>query len=802
MIGGTTGCRRRPALGAIALGLAISVLIAAGWRDRAGARPGALSHVAMPSGQERSGPWFRPLAGLYGDRVAALAFIGETIQGTRSMLLVPQGSGLYRLKADGRGWDPVDVAGSQRRDLVLTIVPKLGDVEKRTVYAGLGKPLPLFARSEDYGVTWTTYAGPPDVLRLDILASCRSGRLYGAEQDSQVNIRSSADGGATWEQHSAFPAGRPIRVLAAAPDEAYVYALVGSTVYRTADQPAAWTPVLGPATAEAATVYLIAVGRRGQLYAAAAVGGEFTLLASADRGATWVVRGWPAGPLVEPSALAAADVQGTAVVWLGLANGRIFRSDDGGAGWSLVGRLGLPARQIVYDEEADALWCGSDGLGVYRLTPDFVHTGATPVRALSVAAVDTGEGSAVILNALLRAERRTLLGAVEPARYGIYESDDGVEWSRKTITTGLGTNLLASPAFNRDGRLYSGPMVSTDRGARWSLMAEVPEGGVPHVLAVGPITGTRPVLYGLLTPYQDGTGGSGLYVSEYGGTRWEPTEGPQSGIVAAVVSPNYPRDRTAYVATDLGFVYEALDGRNFLQVGRVPTVSPVRNLYGLFMSPNFATDHTLLAVIDDPSQPTNRAHVYISTRSGRGIWQERSTGLHPTARLRTLELSPAFASDGVAFAGAVSDGSLPAVYAATGDQWFADLYAGAAQVTDLALAGGIDDGLLFAAAGGAGVWVRELTGPPEPRESPTAAPTGWPTATVSTTPTPGSPTSPPTDTATATITLTPTETPTRRPTITPVMTMPTMSPTETATPPATASPVAGRPVALPFLIRP
>ncbi len=770
--------------------LAAGAAAAAGWpmRTPSGLPRGDAS--ASTRWQPNGGPWFRPLAGLYGDRVSALAFIGDTMQGTRSMLLVSLGGGLHRLRADASGWDPIDVASAQRRDLLLTVAPKLNDVEKRTVYAGLGKPLPLVARSEDYGVTWTTYPGPTGPLRLDLLAPCRSGRLYAAERDSQVAVWTSPDGGATWEQHSVFPSGRPIRGLAAAPDEARLYALVGSTIYRTDDRPAEWTAVLGPTTADAATVYLMAIGKRGHLYAAATVGGQLTLLASADRGATWPVRGWPTEHLEEPSAVAAADIGGASVVWLGLASGHVFRSDDDGATWRVVGRLGLPARQIVYDDEAGALWVGSDGLGLYRLTPDFAHTGALPVPSLAVVTVDTGDGPAAILNAQLRPEVRSLLGDVEPARYGIYESRDGMAWSRKTITSGLGTNLLASPTYSRDGRLYSGRMISTDGGARWSRMAEVPGGGVPYILAVGPITGTRPVVYGVLTPYEDGAGGSGLHVSEFGGQRWEPTEGPQSGIVAAVVSPNYARDRTAYVATDLGFVYEALDGRNFLQVGRVPSMSPVRNLYGLVMSPNFASDHTLLAVVDDPSQPTNRAHVYISTRSGRGVWQERSTGLDPTARLRSLELSPAFSTDGVAFAGAVTDGGLAAVYAATGDRWFRDLFAGPAQVNDLALAGSVEEGCLYAAGGTAGVWVRELTGPPEPGDTPTPQPTPSPTrtATAPATEPVGSPTSTASEPATATAS--PTASATLEPSATP-----------TATLVPTATETGRQPIYLPFTSR-
>jgi hypothetical protein len=732
--------------------------------------------------------WHRPLDGLWGDRVVGLVMVGQESQGTRSMLLLPRGAGLFRPRSDGSGWDPVTVYPGARRDLVLTIAPAINDTEQRTVFAGLGRPLPLFARSDDFGFSWTTFAGPTGPRRFDLLTACHSGRIYAAEADSQETVWTSDDRGATWQPHQALPAGKPLKALLAAPDASVVYMIVGDTLYRSDDQPDSWNQVLGPGTTTVAMVYLAAAGKSGRVFAAAQTASGPAVLGSRDRGETWPNRGWPDQAPWSPRAMAVGDHDSQSAVWLGLGDGGIRESIDGAVTWTNLARLALPARVIMGDPVTGDIWAGSDGLGLYRVHPTLLHTGAVPVEVLAVTAPTYNDDQRVLLSARVLPEERDLFSGVRPARYGVFESTGGDRWTRRTLTTSLGTNLLASPGFAADRRLYSGRLESADGGGIWQELPPAPGGGVPYVAAVGPITGTRPVVYALREPYVDGAGGKGLLRSEKGGQLWEETEGPQDRIAAVVVSPNYVKDRTVFIATDVGFIYEATDGLTFLQVGRVPTVNPTRSLYGLAISANFAQDRTLVAIVDDPSAPLQHAHVYISSKAGRPPWQDRSQGLAPDAHLRSLQLSPNFGQDGVAFLGTQTDGVVPAVYASSGDQWLADLALSATTVLGFAWGGELDGGRVFAAAGPLGLWVRDLTGPPVPEPSPTSTSGGTPTATRTEVATP-----------TATPTMAP-ETPSATPTAgsatateTPTPTLPVVTPSLTVSPmpsPPTASPTA------------
>jgi hypothetical protein len=743
--------------------------------------------LAAPVGAA-PGLWRPQLDGLYGDRVAGLEFVGPPGGLGRSYVLLPEGYGLYRFAPDEGAWSPVAANPERPAGVVRSVRAAPGDANGMLVYAGL-EGRTLFARSEDSGYTWRALPGPAGPRRLDLLAVTKAGQLFAAEAGG-TSVFTSNDRGDSWSPKAGPPSGAPIAALFVAPDEPVVYAVAGERLYRLDPTPSSWSEVLGPATTPAMQVRLAAAGPRGRLYAAGQMAAGSRVYASEDRGASWPSSGWPEGTGAEPRALTAGEVTGgLPAVWLGLADGQVQRSTSAGSGWQALGQVPLAVTLVAIDPASGDVWVGSDGLGLYRLAPSFVHTGAVPVDVMALAAPTYSQDQRIFLNAQVLPDRR-VNGVPIPALHGLFESAGDGLWERRVMTTVMGVNLLASPGYATDRRLYSGQRLTINEGATWVPLGPAPGGQPPFVAAVGPISGTLPVVYALVTPYVDGIGGAGLVRSEDGGDAWLATDVSVDHIVDVDVSPRYPVDHRAWFLTESGAVYRTSDGLSFSQVGQVPTSARQHIAYDLVLSPDYANDNTLFAAVEDPAN-TQQARVYVSTNAGAGLWQDRSGGLPARGRPRRLVLSPSFRGDGVMFLGAerlAGDPEVPTLLGsdAAGEAWYGEQVLPPSSVSDLLWLGPLRGGKLYAAAGTAGLWVRDLDGPPA--ALPTVTPTPTTTATPSVTATPG----PATATPTATPTLgTGTPPPSPVPTATPSATAtPSPSPTQAATATSTVAPSA------------
>lgn len=755
--------------------------------------------IPRPAARAQADTWRPVLNGLYGDRVTALAWVGGTSQISRPLLILPLDQGLFRSTDGARTWAPVAVDPQRSPSVVLTVTRAGNDDTGRLFYAGLRNP-PLLGVSDDGGATWSTRPGPAGASRFDRIAVARTGQLYAADRGLGV-IWTSLDQGDTWATQTLADVGIAGRVedIFAAPDDPVVYLVAGGALYRSTAAPGAWQPVLGPSSTPAVTVSHAAVGPRGRLYAvtrqvADAVEG---VMASEDRGDTWPFGGWPspAPAAASARALTAGEIgENLPAVWLAFESGEVYQSDDKGAGWTRLRTLPAPPTLVAFDPASRDVWVGSDGLGLFRAAPTWGQFGAVSVEALALAGATYNLDRQLYLNARIRASRRDG-GVVRPALHGLYASVGGDVWTRVDSFETLGANLMASPDFKRDRRLYSGRMVSHDAGLTWSPLGTAPGGTVPYVAAVGPMTGTHPVVFGLGEPYE--TGGTDLWRSEDGGQSWVATDATVGGIVAVVVSPAYIEERVVLFATDRGVVFKAVDGLSFEQVGRIAALTPERVLYDLVISPRFRNDQTLLAAVEDTAGAA-RAAMYISIDGGK-TWSRRAEDLPGNARPRTLALSPAFSSDRVVFMAGerrVTDPPLPTVFGsdAAGISWYpeATLPPGA-YVRSLLWGGTLAAGRLFAAAGPAGVWVRTLDGAPEPGPTATPGP-ATPSATAAASATPSvTPTRTPTPTASATAPGTPpSATPTDDGATPAASATPTVEPPATATATPSATPTATR----------
>ena len=783
------------ALACILAGLGGSLL----WLSRP-AQPGAEAQAVIP--------WQRTLDGLYGDRVVGLAFLGPGGQDGHPMLLLPEDRGLFRSRDDLSGWDARIISPTRPVDVVKAVARATNDATGKTIYAGL-RGRPMFARSDDMGETWTSLNGPTGATapaRLDLLAVSAnvSGTVYAAEAGSAAaQYWVSQDRGATWLARPSPIANTPITAIFAAPDDPTMYLITGDTLFRSGEVQDTWTRVLGTNTPQGTMqVKVAAAGPRGRLHAAGPAGGGLnTVLTSNNRGDTWPsTGGWPGDTTDSPRVISGGEVaEGVNGIWLGLSNGRVYQTVNNGSSWDNI--LTLPVRPtlIAVDSVSRAVWVGSEGLGLFRTGDPVFQTGAVSVESLGVVSPGYADDKLVLMLARVQPVSRDANGFPRPALFGLYQSTGGLSWSRRLLTTiELGEELFASPNFTADRLLYSGRQKSQDGGYTWNPVGNGPDGKPPYVVAIGPITNTMPVLYALQEPYRDGSGGQGLLLSEDGGQSWEVTDVAVNNIVAVLAAPDFVENRHAYFATDRGRIFGTGDGVSFEEVSQLPTIAPERVVYDLAASPDFRRDNTLMAAAEIASAQ-QRAHLFVSKDSGK-TWQDRRTGLVLTGRPRALQFSPNFATDRVVFLGTErrdTDPPIATVYGSDSgsNEWYGEvIMPPSAVVHRFAWGGAIPTGRLFAAAGLAGLWWRDLTGKPGP-VIPTPSDTPPPTSTV---PPSSTPTITPTGTRTPPVSptsVTP-ATPTPTPTRTPPEASPTgadRSPTPTAPPTSTPTPSSSTP---------
>lgn len=717
----------------------------------------AIALTAAGGSASRAGaasPWRQVTDGLWGDSVFDLLFIGNLDTGTRTHLMHSAGFGIFRAGISADEWVPSPANPERPSQTVRALALGRGDPDALTAYAGL-QSVPRFARTEDGGQSWTTAPGPVGPSKIDLLESTTTGRIYAAEA-SGFTLWTSVDQGESWTTHAGVIGPlEPVDDLFAEPADAVIYLRSKGRLYKSIDAPAVWTEVLGPLVTNpmtaTMTVEMATAGPRGRLFAVGHLAGARRLAASEDRGASWKAMTWPAGATGEPTALGSGEISfGEVGVWLGLDDGTLWRSADDGRSWELVAELPTSVTTIGVDPHTRSVYAGLDGLGLYRVSPTELQTGAVPAEILSVSAPLYVSDSRVWALARISPVRDDPVGGLRPSLTVFFRSDDGGEsWVRQVITNDLGSRLLTSTEFVVDRTFYVGPWTSSDGGFAWRKIGALPGPGSksPHVIATGPVTITEPTLYGLAEPYADGRGGSGLHYSKDGGASWILADESVSGIVHAAISPGFPSDSMALFVTDRGIVYRTEDTLSFGEVSRVRLIAGQGNVHAFEMAAEFVRDGMLAMSVEDNSSP-DRANVYISNDRGNS-WELRRDGIDRSVRPRAIAISPNFRADRTIFVGAEGltvDPPWPSLYASdsAGLDWFAELQLPVPfAVRDLEWAGPSVGGRLFAAAGRAGMWVRELDGGPIGEVLPTSTPRPSTTAPPSSTPGPGTATTPP-----------------------------------------------------------
>lgn len=218
-----------------------------------------------------------------------------------------------RNSADGRAWN------APTFDEPVQTLVSLGGSEMLLLTANEHQ----LWRSTDGGSTWQEQPLPPEINLLAVAGLLGgNGFLIGADERT---LFVSEDGGQNWWQ----PGGTlPGQVRALALGQAAIFAGTSRGVFRSEDGGASWIGMNGTANGAIASTDVRALAyddANGIVFAGTPFGLSFMKMDSFG--------GWGQRSLQTSVAALALDPENPAILWVGAADGSIFRSPDRGVSW-------------------------------------------------------------------------------------------------------------------------------------------------------------------------------------------------------------------------------------------------------------------------------------------------------------------------------------------------------------------------------------------------------------------------------------------------------------------------------------
>jgi photosystem II stability/assembly factor-like uncharacterized protein len=229
-------------------------------------------------------------------------------------------------------------------------------------------------------------------------------------------------------------------------------------------------------------------------------------------------------------------------VLVGTPTGRIYRSTNGGTGWTLVARdLGRGVTALSYNPFKPGLaYAGTRGAGIYQ-SPDGGITWSRQSSAAETSVRAFAFGKSV---------------AAAGSSQGILISQAGAAWTARGLNH-VGVGALAMAAVNDPARIMAGGDASThddplplyfsiDAGANWTPVKAPPAASnIVAALAAGPLpprSNTRPLLMGT---------NSGAFISTDNGNIWAQLQGlPATDFNLVAFAQDHPE--RFYLASDGG----------------------------------------------------------------------------------------------------------------------------------------------------------------------------------------------------------------------------------------------------------
>ena len=430
---------------------------------------------------------------------------------------VGPGSDLYRSLDAGVTWARVPV-DPPRPFTAMTI-------DRRGVLHAVGGL--VISRSADSGSTWETVellmiAPEVPTPPLSAIVVDTSGTILAGNEGTLI-LRST-DGGDTWDNHSAFGATS----FLVTSDGALLAGTPGRGVMRSIDGGLSWSQ-LG---LERRTVRALAERRRGGLYAGTTGRGVFR---SRDNGGHWLEKN---NGIIESivNAIVAHRRQTVESFVLAATAGGIFRTDNGGAIWTLTAFDGEPVTRLVAAGDGSLYAAGMYPRSIARSTdngstwdridiPQSILTGIG--GTLKINAISPGSGSLLLVSAGYEYSPR-----LNPVDGDLFRTEDfGQTWERVIEATDIASIVQRTDDIFAGG---NGVFRSTDRGVTW----ERRDAGLP----LSRITAMHAMRSGEIIA---ATADSGLFRSSDNGILWRPVTSFTGGRVTALLDW---RSRT-YLAT-------------------------------------------------------------------------------------------------------------------------------------------------------------------------------------------------------------------------------------------------------------
>ena len=385
---------------------------------------------------------------------------------------------------------------------------------------------------------------------------------------------------------------------------------------------------------------------------------------STNMGATFVPVGAP-GPLTGTLTLVAISpnfaTDRTLVVG-GTTDG-IFRSTDGGVTFTnqtesqtLPQVNGLVFSPLFAKDKT--IFAGTYGAGVFLSTD-----GGTTFAASNTGIADKNVTSLIIYPGY--AKTGTLM--ISTALDSVFVSTTrGVSWRQgakvyrplsNQTTMHYRTLAAASTSATTVAvfmGMFEGLWTSNDEAKSWSYIDMLPT----YLLRELKVSPTFPVDKTILgTSY----GGGQLY-SETGGNSWTIRNTGASNAYpdADAISTNYDKDKTVAVGVVTEMDISTNAGQNFK---KVPGLNASTYVRAIAFSPNFVNDNTVLIGTDNRGTGNPQTVTYQGkSYPNQGLFISKNGGLNwiPTSlggpAIDNIELSPAFATDGTAFAASTVSG--------------------------------------------------------------------------------------------------------------------------------------------------
>jgi len=496
----------------------------------------------------------------------------------------------------------------------------------------------LFLASGDRGLTWKpTRSGiRGQVFREIALASDwrESGLTYVVTEDGGLQI--SSNGGRTWGDPVAANRLRMLAVPPVAEDGRRVlFFAAGNAVFMSPNGGESHQVVFRPSVGHVESLAVSPDFAHDKTVFAGTSDGHLHI--SNDSGRSWRVTRLPAPAThIEPS----PDFGEDQVLWVSTWGAGVLRSDDGGA---TFGNCGPGLSDLEVNEVRAAagtttyeLFACTRNDGVFYSMDGGQGWTHTALRVEKTSQTDNHYTS-LALSPAWPDDKTVLCGSFEGLNIS---RDGGTSWHESNVNPPrIGRIVDVSPTFEQDRHVFACGygmhlLVSEDAADSWEVRFSGMDAGSVYDIAPAPdFADTRLVMLGMY---------KGIRRSEDAGKTWSkiqfpPYPGePKDGYTTRGIrfAPDYPRDARVFAVGTRGMFYRSDDlGRSWQGTGVVTQWAT-----SVVLSPDFTRDDTLFVA---------GSHVWVSEDAGETF---RGPLLQGTVFSDGLVLAPDFAETGEMYA--------------------------------------------------------------------------------------------------------------------------------------------------------